>query len=285
MSRIFKPRRANKSSAKTPSGRLKNLILEEGEFMMLKDDTSANSNYEFYVGDGTTTLYDLPPAITGGSASESVVIVPDTSSTSAEAISHIVSGSLLGNLIGSIKQALTKINSEKANVNHTHTGYALTTHNHDDRYARLNNSTTFSNEIKLNEGASTGTYPRINFARITSTAPVKIESQTNDGVTITSPRIYFESRTNNNQYQQGNVYFSNDKVHISTVSGTSTYHTTTVATADGANIESLDSNNTAQNTNLYLYKDDGNNHTGASRVLTEANFSLSGDVLTITTSF
>ncbi len=284
MSRIFKPRRANKSSAKTPSGRLKNLILEEGEFMILKDDIDPNANnaYDFFIGDGVTPLSDLPSSIAGGGSSERVTIIPDSSSTSTQAINNIVSNSLLGALIGSIKQALIKINSEKANVSHTHSQYAAISHNHDDRYTKLNNNATFTNEVKINAGVGASDYPRVNFARDNSTRPVKIDSPANNEIVIGASVITVEDNLNGS-YNKNSTYFTNSNVYITNKDSGDVGTTKLNSKTDGLVATSLDNNSANQNTNLYLFKKKTGEAGANSKVLTKANFTLVGDVLYIDT--
>lgn len=290
MSKIFKPRRAVKSSTKTSSGVNKDIILQDGEMMLIKDDTnpSMNNVYDLYMGDGVTTIENLAPSISGTATGQNVTVINDTSATASSAIGNIVSGKSIGQLVGSIKQALSKILTEKANVNHTHSNYAASTHTHDDRYTRINNNATFSNEVRI-MAASTATswmgpQPRINLSRTDSPSPMMIEGTTNTGMLINSPTIWFENRSNANGRDINNSYFINSRVHITNADSNNTGHGQIGANANGLDITRLDNNNVAANTQLFLYKKQSGQSGVYSKTLTEANFTLDNGTLYINTS-
>jgi len=112
MAIIFKPRRSDRS--KVSSGGTKaTLVLEQGELFFVKNDTSGSTGrYNIYMGDGSTQIQSLSPALFGDTSEEDITLTTDSSTTSAAALANITSGKTLGSLLGSIKTAITKLKSE-----------------------------------------------------------------------------------------------------------------------------------------------------------------------------
>ncbi len=115
MAIIFKPRRSDRS--KVSSGGTKaSLVLEQGEMFFVKNDTAGSTRrYDVYVGDGSTQISSLSPALFGDTSEEDITLTDDASTTSTAALANIITGKKLGALIGSIKTAITTTKKESKN--------------------------------------------------------------------------------------------------------------------------------------------------------------------------
>ena len=112
--RIFKPRRTLRSSAK--SGANKNIVLEDGELMVVRKgpDNEYNKGVksDIYIGNGVTKLEQMKPAVYGDTSEEPIDVSLDSSTTSQEALSKVVSGKTLSALIGALKKAIETVKYE-----------------------------------------------------------------------------------------------------------------------------------------------------------------------------
>lgn len=134
MAKIFKPRRAKKTTV-TGSGAKASLVLAAGELMVASRGTSigGSNKHDIYIGDGATQIKNLSPALYGDTSDEDITITANTG-TYEQAYNAAVSGVKLSVILGALKQAINKLNDDKSPINHTHSGYAPVTHNHDELY-------------------------------------------------------------------------------------------------------------------------------------------------------
>ncbi len=169
MAKIFKPRRSILTSVK--GGAKKTTILAAGELMVVSRGSSIGGGFkhDIYIGDGITQMDDLNPALFGDTSVEDITVTADASASSATALANVVTGKTLGALIGSLKQAIVKLNTElNQRINTIEvdiTGdldlrYAQINHNHNDVYWEIstaNSSTAVSLANKFNlAGNSSG---------------------------------------------------------------------------------------------------------------------------------
>jgi len=216
MAKIFKPRRSIQASVK--GGSKKTTILAAGELMVVSRGNSIGGGFkhDIYIGDGITQMQNLDPALYGDTSVEDITVTADASATATAALSNVVTGRTLGALIGSLKQAIIKTTSEindrintieiditgdldqrYAQINHTHTGYAPTDHNHDGRYWMMSTAVgstavRLSNKFDLTGDSEGG---NLTLYAPNGTGFMQIDHHTNN-----EARIYF---TNNGSTVSG----------------------------------------------------------------------------------
>lgn len=106
MAKIFKPRRALRSSVK--SGSKRTLVLASGELMLVgKSAIGEGSKADLYLGDGVSQMQNLTPAIYGDTSEEDITITDDTSTTASAALGNVTTGNTLGAILGSLKKAIS----------------------------------------------------------------------------------------------------------------------------------------------------------------------------------
>ena len=116
MAKIFKPRRALRSSVK--SGSKRTLVLASGELMMVgKSAIGENSKADLYLGDGVSQIQNLTPAMYGDTSEEDMTITDDTSTSATAALGNVTTGATLGNILGSLKRAISLNASAIATLN------------------------------------------------------------------------------------------------------------------------------------------------------------------------
>jgi hypothetical protein len=116
MAKIFKPRRALRSSVK--SGSKRTLVLASGELMCVgKTAIGENSKADIYLGDGVSQIQNLQPALFGDTSEEDMTITDDTSSTATAALGNVTTGATLGSILGSLKRAISLNASAIATLN------------------------------------------------------------------------------------------------------------------------------------------------------------------------
>ena len=116
MAKIFKPRRALRSSVK--SGSKRTLVLASGELMLVgKSAIGENSKADLYLGDGVSQIQNLSPAMYGDTSEEDITITDDTSTTATAALGNVTSGATLGSILGSLKKAISLNASAIATLN------------------------------------------------------------------------------------------------------------------------------------------------------------------------
>ncbi len=105
---IFKPRRAIRESVK--EGSKKNIVLEDGELMVVRKSADGalvkGVKSDIYIGNGTTTMEELKPALYGDTSEEPITVTPDESPDSTTALNKVTSGKPLSELVGSLKRAI-----------------------------------------------------------------------------------------------------------------------------------------------------------------------------------
>ena len=116
MAKIFKPRRALRSSVK--SGSKRTLVLASGELMMVgKSAIGEGSKADLYLGDGVSQIQNLSPAMYGDTSEEDMTITDDTSTTASAALGNVTTGKTLGAILGSLKKAISLNASAIATLN------------------------------------------------------------------------------------------------------------------------------------------------------------------------
>lgn len=116
MAKIFKPRRALRSSVK--SGSKRTLVLASGEMMLVgKTAIGEGSKADLYLGDGVSQIQNLAPAMYGDTSEEDITITDDSSTTATAALGNVTSGAKLGNILGSLKKAISLNASAIATLN------------------------------------------------------------------------------------------------------------------------------------------------------------------------
>lgn len=115
--RVFKPRRSINSSVKT--GSKKDIVLEDGELMVVRKEQDGEYvkgvKSDIYIGNGVTTMEELKPAVYGDTSEEPINIINDQSQTTSDALSNVVNGRSLGQLLGSLKRAIETAGSQTIN--------------------------------------------------------------------------------------------------------------------------------------------------------------------------
>lgn len=152
MAKIFKPRRALRSSVK--SGSKRTLVLASGELMLVgKSAIGESSRADLYLGDGVSQMQNLSPAMYGDTSEEDITITDDTSTTASAALGNVTTGKTLGAILGSLKKAIslnaaaiTTLNDDVGNIVANNAG----AHNAFHRGRNLTsdwNSGTFSTNV------------------------------------------------------------------------------------------------------------------------------------------
>lgn len=110
MAKIFKPRRASCDNIKS-GGSKQNIVLENGELMIGKvTQSDNNSRYNVYIGNGSSAIKNLNPAIYGDGSAEPMksVVTPSTATvkTTSDALKIVKAGNTFGQTIGALKRAI-----------------------------------------------------------------------------------------------------------------------------------------------------------------------------------
>lgn len=163
MAKIFKPRRATKS---TMAGSVKKTtVLEAGEMMVVSLENSESgtiggiNKHNIYIGDGARQFSQLKPALYGDSSEEPITIATSSATTTEEALREVTSGKKLANLIGSLKTAIEKI-SISPQLNNWHVIPVIGTFTNN---LKQNNTTGYTNiQIKKDTEGSDKTNPTYN---------------------------------------------------------------------------------------------------------------------------
>ena len=163
MAKIFKPRRATKS---TMAGSVKKTtVLDAGEMMVVSLENSESgtiggiNKHNIYIGDGARQFSQLKPALYGDSSEEPITINASSAETTQAALSEITTGKKLGNLIGSLKTAIEKI-SISPQLNNWYTIPAIDTFTNN---LKQSDSTGYTNiTIKKDTEGSANTNPTYN---------------------------------------------------------------------------------------------------------------------------
>jgi len=109
----FSPRRGAKTAMNNPSNPQSAIVLKAGELFIEYPDTGVGTGAcKVKVGDGTTQYKDLPYAIENDASGATIDFDPDTSTTVATALSHVVSGAATSAIVAGLKQAVTLLNGE-----------------------------------------------------------------------------------------------------------------------------------------------------------------------------
>ena len=111
MGKILRPRRG---TANVMAGGRKDIVLAAGEIFFEMPNTGIGSGFgKIKMGDGQTPYKDLPYFLSNSTVStDEVEIIPSNKNTVSAALNDIVSEKTVGELIGSIKQAIALTNSE-----------------------------------------------------------------------------------------------------------------------------------------------------------------------------
>ena len=107
MAKIFKPRRASCNNIKS-GGSKQNIVLENGELMIGKvTQSNNNSRYNVYIGNGTSAIKNLNPAIYGDGSAEPMSYVDDPAvTTTSAALERVAAGRTFAETIGALKKAI-----------------------------------------------------------------------------------------------------------------------------------------------------------------------------------
>ena len=117
MSKIFKPRRG---LASTMSGTKASTVLASGELFIECPDAGVGKGYSnIKIGDGTTAYSSLPYALEGDTSAFKVTVTADTSADYDTAMGNIITGKSVGGLVGSIKQAISKLKADVTSLSDT----------------------------------------------------------------------------------------------------------------------------------------------------------------------
>ena len=115
MSKIFKPRRGQKSTMNGPKA---NTVLAAGEMFFEIPNGGLNSGPgRIMLGDGTSAYSALKPFMEQTDVSTAqVTVTADNSSTSTAALNNVATGATTGAIVGSLKQAISLTKSELTNT-------------------------------------------------------------------------------------------------------------------------------------------------------------------------
>ena len=106
MAKVLKPCRGTESVMNNAKS---NVILQDGELFIECPDSGVGKGYvNMKIGDGVTPYNKLPYAMRGNPSKLPITIISDTSDSMDKAMANIVTNKPLGELIGSIKQAIAR---------------------------------------------------------------------------------------------------------------------------------------------------------------------------------
>lgn len=109
----FSPRRGAKTIMNDSTSTQSAIVLRAGELFIEYPDAGVGTGAcKVKIGDGVTQYKDLPYAIENDASGATIDFDPDTSTTVATALSHVVSGASTAAIVAGLKQAVTLLNGE-----------------------------------------------------------------------------------------------------------------------------------------------------------------------------
>ena len=107
------PRRGKTSSMATSD-----IVLRPGEIFVEYPSSGLGSEgtYHIKIGDGTTLYSNLPDAFNSDAGYNTITFTADTSTTVAQAIAKLTTGSKLSVVVAAMKQAITLLNESSSTV-------------------------------------------------------------------------------------------------------------------------------------------------------------------------